>query len=138
MALTLDFPAVLEFVDLVCMLMFLHETFAPVALVKKAQTLRRGTGNWAIHADHERAEFDMNAILRKYFTRPLRMLVAELMVLLVSLYMSFIYGLVYELLKAYPYVFSHVYGMRVGTRSLPFLGLLLGIFLALLFILSQH
>jgi DHA1 family multidrug resistance protein-like MFS transporter len=66
------------------------------------------------------------------------MIVTEPIVLLVSMYMSFIYGLVYALLKAYPYVFSHVYGMTVGVRALPFLGLFLGILLALAFILSQH
>lgn len=120
------------------MLLFLHETFAPLSLVGKAQQLRRQTGNWAIYADHEKVELDLNAVTRKYLTRPLRMLVTEPIVLLVSTYMSFIYGLVYALLKSYPYVFSHVYGMSVGVRSLPFLGLFLGISLALLFILSQH
>ncbi|KAF1928521.1 putative bicyclomycin resistance protein [Didymella exigua CBS 183.55] len=135
---TLYLPAIFGFADFVCMLIFLHETFAPLTLVGKAQRLRRQTGNWAIHADHEKVEHDLDAIMRKYLTRPLRMLVAEPIVLLVSVYMSFIYGLVYALLKAYPYVFGQVYGMPMGARSLPFLGLFLGILLALLFILSQH
>jgi len=135
---TLYLPAILGFVNLGLMLLFLYETFAPLALVKKAQKLRQRTGNWAIHADHEKMELDLAAIIRKHLTRPLRMLVTEPIVLLVSMYMSFIYGLVYALLKAYPYVFSHVFGMPAGTGSLPFLGLLLGILLALLFILSQH
>lgn len=135
---TLYLPAILGFANLGFMLLFHHETFALLALVKKARQLRHRTGNWAIHADHEKMELDLKAIIRKYLTRPLRMLITEPIVLLVSMYMSFIYGLVYALLKAYPYVFSHVYGMPVGVRSLPFLGLLLGIFLALLFILSQH
>lgn len=135
---TLYLPAIMGFANLVLGLLFLHETFAPLTLVKKARQLRHQTGNWAIHASHERMELDLEAIIRKYITRPLRMLVTEPIVLLVSMYMSFIYGLVYALLKAYPYVFSHVYGLSVGVRSLPFLGLLLGILLALLLILSQH
>lgn len=135
---TLYLPAILGLTDVSFMLLLLHETFAPLVLVKKARQLRQQTGNWAIHADHEKMELDLEAVIRNYFTRPLRMLVTEPIVLLVSMYMSFIYGLVYALLKAYPYVFSHVYGMPVGIRSLPFLGLLLGILLALLFVLSQH
>lgn len=131
-------PAILGFANLGFMLLFLRETFAPLALVKKAQQLRHQTGNWAIHAQHEKVELELNAVMQKYLMRPLRMLVTEPIVLLVSMYMSFIYGLVYALLKAYPYVFSHVYGMTVGVNALPFLGLLLGILLALLFILSQH
>lgn len=119
-------------------MLFLRETFAPLALAEKAQQLRRQTGNWAIHADHERVELGLKTIMQKYLTRPLRMLVTEPIVLLVSIYMSFIYGLVYALLKAYPYVFGHVYGMPPGVRSLPFLGLFLGFLVALFFILSQH
>lgn len=135
---TLYLPAILGFANLSLMLLFLHETFAPIILAKKARQLRHRTGNCAIHANHDKMELDLRAIARKYLTKPLRMLVTEPVVFLVSLYMSFIYGLVYALLKAYPYVFSHVYKMPIGVRSLPFLGLLMGILLALLFILSQH
>ncbi|KAF3007677.1 hypothetical protein E8E13_009169 [Curvularia kusanoi] len=135
---TLYLPAILGFVSLISLLFVLQETFAPLLLVEKAARLRKQTGNWAIHAEHEKVELDLGAVVRKYFTRPLRMLATEPIVLLVSGYMSFLYGLVYALLKAYPYVFSHVYGMGLGIRALPFLGLFLGILLALAFILSQH
>lgn len=135
---TLYLSAILGFANLLSLLFLVQETFAPLLLVEKAARLRKQTGNWAIHAEHERVELELDAVVRKFLTRPLRMLVTEPIVLLVSMYMSFIYGLVYALLKAYPYVFSHVYGMTVGVRALPFLGLFLGILLALAFILSQH
>jgi DHA1 family multidrug resistance protein-like MFS transporter len=135
---TLYLSAFLGFANLLSLLFLVQETFAPLLLVEKAARLRKQTGNWAIHAEHERVELDLEAVVRKYLTRPLRMLATEPIVLLVSMYMSFIYGLVYALLKAYPYVFSHVYSMGMGIRALPFLGLFLGILLALAFILSQH
>jgi DHA1 family multidrug resistance protein-like MFS transporter len=135
---TLYLSAILGFANLISLLFLVQETFAPLLLVEKAARLRKQTGNWAIHAEHERVELDLDAVVRKYLTRPLRMLVTEPIVLLVSMYMSFIYGLVYALLKAYPFVFSHVYGMEMGVRALPFLGLFLGILLALAFILSRH
>jgi DHA1 family multidrug resistance protein-like MFS transporter len=135
---TLYLPAILGFTDFCLLLFFLRETFAPFILVEKAIQLRRQTGNWAIHAEQERLELDIDAVIRNYLTRPLRMLATEPIVLLVSMYMSFIYGLVYALLGAYPYVFTHVYGMPAGMSALPFLGLFLGVVLALFFILCQH
>ncbi|KAI7155487.1 putative bicyclomycin resistance protein [Hortaea werneckii] len=135
---TLYLPAILGFADACVLLVFSRETFAPFVLVEKAIVLRRETGNWAIHAEQEKLELDLSAVVRNYLTRPLRMLATEPIVLLVSMYMSFIYGLVYALLGAYPYVFAHVYGMPPGVRALPFLGLFLGVSLALVFILCQH
>lgn len=131
-------PAILGFSDFLFLLLLSQETFTPCILSKKAALLRRQTSNWAIHSEHEKLELDVKAVAGKYLTRPLRMLVTEPTILLVSMYMSFIYGLVYALLGAYPYVFSHVYGMEGGVCDLPFLGLLLGVVLALSFILSQH
>ncbi|KAL6149622.1 hypothetical protein ACJQWK_02761 [Exserohilum turcicum] len=135
---TLYLPAILGLANSFFLLVFFKETCAPVALVGKAMLMRRQTGNWAIHAEQERLELDIHAVVSKYLTRPLRLLVTEPIVLLVSVYMSFIYGLVYALLGAYPYVFEHVYGMPTGVRALPFLGLFLGVVLGLILILCQH
>jgi DHA1 family multidrug resistance protein-like MFS transporter len=66
------------------------------------------------------------------------MLVTEPIILLVSMYMSLIYGLVYALLEAYPYVFESVYGMKPGVSGLPFIALIIGQILACGFILSQN
>jgi DHA1 family multidrug resistance protein-like MFS transporter len=49
--------------------------------------------------------------------------------------MSFIYGLLYVFLSAYPIVFPGVYGMNLGVGGLPFLGLVIGQLLAGLSIL---
>lgn len=135
---TLYLPAISGFFNAAILLLFLKESFPPFVLIEKAVNLRRQTGNWAIHAKQERVEFDVNAVIRNYLTRPIRMLITEPIVLLVSLYMSFIYGLVYALLGAYPYVFESVYEMQPGEANLPFLGLFIGVVLAVLSILAQH
>lgn len=130
-------PAILGFANAILLLAAPEETFVPLTMVEKAAKLRRQTSNWAIHAEQERLELNMTVLLRKYLTRPLRMLAAESIVLLVSMYMSFIYSLVYALLGAYPYVFSHTYGMPVGVNALPFPGLFLGVIMALTFIMWE-
>lgn len=135
---TLYLPGFMGFADTVLLLIFLKETSSPFILVEKAANIRRQTQNWVIYATQERVEFDMRRIFRDYFTRPLKMLATEPIVLLISLYMSFIYGIVYALLEAYPYIFEDVYGMNIGVGGLPFIGLIVGLLLAIAFILCQH
>jgi DHA1 family multidrug resistance protein-like MFS transporter len=107
-------------------LLFLNETYPPVILIEKAEDLRRRTKNWGIHAKQEEIEVDLRELAEKNFSRPLRMLVSEPIVLLISLYMAFIYGLLYLFLTAYPLVFQGVHGMNGGVGGLPFFGMILG------------
>ncbi|PWY91634.1 bicyclomycin resistance protein [Aspergillus sclerotioniger CBS 115572] len=135
---TLYIPAFMGFACAAMFVLFLKETYAPCILVSKAAALRRQTSNWGIHAKQEEVEVDLQELVQKNFTRPLRMLVTEPIILVISVYMSFIYGLVYALLEAYPYVFESVYGMSPGVGGLTFCGLIIGQLLACGFILSQH
>jgi len=60
----------------------------------------------------------------------------EPMLLAVTLYMSFVYGVVYLLFEAYPFVFTAERGFNTGEEGLIFLGFFLGGFLSVvLFVL---
>ncbi|KAK9239227.1 major facilitator superfamily domain-containing protein [Lipomyces kononenkoae] len=135
---TLYIPAFMGFASGTLYILFLKETYAPFLLVEKAATIRRQTFNWGIHAMQDEVEVTFYELIQNNLTRPIRMLITEPVILLISLYMSFIYGLVYALLEAYPYVFESIYGMSPGTGGLTFIGLILGQLLACAFILSQH
>ncbi|KAL3476582.1 major facilitator superfamily domain-containing protein [Aspergillus californicus] len=135
---TLYIPAFLAFAISLLSLFWLKEPYAPSILTEKARLLRKESGNWGIHSKQEEVDLDIGNLIEKYLTRPLRLLVTEPVLLLISLYMSFIYGLVYALLVAYPYVFEHTYGMRPGIAGLPFIGLIVGVLFGLGFILSQQ
>lgn len=111
-------------------LFFLEETYPPIVLVQKAAELRRRTLNWGIHAKQEEIEVDFRELLTKNFSRPLRILVTEPIVLLLSIYMAFIYGLLYLFLTAYPIVFQQIHGMNPGVGGLPFFGMIIGMFSA--------
>lgn len=113
---------------------FLQETYAPIVLVSKASELRRRTKNWGIHAKQEEVEVDIKELMTKNFTRPLRLLVTEPIILLVTIYMSFIYGLLYLFLTAYPLVFRGVHGFNAGEAGLPFFGMIAGILLVATYI----
>ncbi|KAK9458164.1 major facilitator superfamily domain-containing protein [Dipodascopsis uninucleata] len=107
-------------------LVFFRETYPPSVLVEKAAYLRRVTGNWAIHARQEQVELNLKDLLEKNFTRPIRMLILEPILLLVTIYTAFIYGILYLLLEAYPIIFIEGYGMSATVGELPYLGMIVG------------
>jgi len=107
-------------------LFFLEETYPPIILVSKAAELRRRTKNWGIHAKQEEIEIDFRELINKNFSRPLRLLFTEPIVFLISIYMAFIYGLLYLFLTAYPIVFQRIHMMSPGVGGLPYFGMIVG------------
>ena len=120
--------ALMGFLAFTLDLLVLEETYPPIVLVQKAAELRRRTKNWGIHAKQEEIEVDFRELITKNFSRPLRILVTEPIVLLLSIYMAFIYGLLYLFLTAYPIVFQQIHRMNPGVGGLPFFGMILGMF----------
>jgi DHA1 family multidrug resistance protein-like MFS transporter len=119
-------------------LLIMQETYPPVVLIEKAAELRRRTKNWGIHAKQEEIEVDFRELMQKNFSRPLRILVTEPIVLLLSIYMAFIYGLLYLFMTAYPIVFQQIHGFNKGVGGLPYFGMVIGTLLAGLFIILQQ
>ena len=115
-------------------IIWLRETYPPVVLVDKAAELRRRTKNWGIHAKQEEIEVDFQELVTKNFSRPLRILFTEPIVLLLSIYMAFIYGLLYLFLTAYPLVFQQIHGFSAGVGGLPYFGMIFGMLIAGLYI----
>lgn len=119
-------------------LIFMSETYPPVILVEKASELRRRTLNWGIHAKQEEIEVDFRELVSKNFTRPLRLLFLEPIVTLISVYMAFIYGILYLFLTAYPFVFEGVHHMTPGISGLTFFGMITGELIAGVVVLAQQ
>lgn len=116
-------------------LFFLEETYPPVVLVKKASDLRRRTKNWGIHAKQEEIEVDFLELIQKNFSRPVRILFTEPILLLLSIYMAFLYGLLYLFMTAYPIVFQQIHGFNKGVGGLTYFGMIIGEFLGGFFII---
>ncbi|KAK4508658.1 hypothetical protein PRZ48_002397 [Zasmidium cellare] len=133
---TMYISAIMGFLGLIALVFLFPESYPPAILVAKARTLRMATRNWAIHSKQDEVEVDFHQLITNNFSRPIRMLATEPIVLLVTLYMSFIYGLMYALLGAYPIVFEGVHGMGEGVGSLPFIGLIIGEAFGGLYIIS--
>ena len=115
-------------------LLFLEETYPPVILIAKAEIIRRRTKNWGVHAKQEEIEVDFRELVTKNFSRPMRLLFTEPIVFLLSIYMAFIYGLLYLFLTAYPIVFQEIHGFNSGVGGLPYFGMIIGMLLAGVFV----
>ncbi|CUS13492.1 unnamed protein product [Tuber aestivum] len=118
--------AIMGFFALFLCIFFLEETYPPVILVAKATKLRRLTKNWGIHAKQEELEVNFRELVEKNFSRPLKLLVTEPIILLLSLYTAFVYGILYIFLTAYPIVFSEMRGYGLGVSALPYIGMVVG------------
>lgn len=108
---------------------FFEETHHPTILVNKAKMMRKKTGNWGIHAAHEEVELSIKDVCQKTITRPIYMLFTEPIIFLITVYNSFVYGILYLLLEAYPIVFVKGYHFY-ANGELPYIALIIGMFFA--------
>lgn len=116
--------------------MIVPETYAPVLLQRKATRLRKETRNWALHSMLDEHQPTMSEIFFKYFLRPFEMLFLEPILLLITIYMAFIYGVLYLFFEAYPVAFLKVRGWKhPGVAALPFIGILVGVLCGVAFII---
>ncbi|CAN9440322.1 unnamed protein product [Alternaria sp. RS040] len=126
------------FLSFALLFFFMEETYPPVVLINKASELRRRTKNWGIHAKQEEIEVDFKELIVKNVSRPMRILFTEPIVLLITIYMSFIYGLLYLFLTAYALVFQGVYGWSAGIGGLAYFGMVAGEVIAFIIIVSDN
>ena len=129
--------AIMGFSAFGLLIVFFPETYPPVILVNKAREMRRLTKNWGIHAKQEEIEVDFKQLITKNVSRPMRILFQEPIVLLITIYMSFIYGLLYLFLTAYALVFQGKYGMSEGIGGLCYFGMVAGEIIAFIVIVIQ-
>ena len=91
--------------------MFVPETYAPV--LKK-----------------QNPKYTFDDFVRKFFFKPMLMLGSELMLVVLTLYVSIVYGIMYLTFYAIPYIYQHDKHWSVRSASLPFLSMLVGILLS--------
>ncbi|KAK6509165.1 hypothetical protein TWF481_003926 [Arthrobotrys musiformis] len=109
----------------------LDETHHPTLLRHKARRL-----NQENNTDKYKSVFHSDLPTKEVFTRaiwrPLKMLVFSPIILLLSLYMSVVYGYLYLLFTTFYIVFQGFYGFSTGSVGLSYLGIGVGSFLGLI------
>ncbi|KAL3441978.1 major facilitator superfamily domain-containing protein [Aspergillus insuetus] len=115
------------------------ETYAPVLLRKRAKRLSQVTGKcYQSTYDTQRENQPMSKQLQKVLVRPWALLFREPIVLLLSFYAAIIYGTLYMLFAAFPFVYGRTRGWNAGVSGLPFLGVMVGTLLGALYTLYDN
>jgi multidrug resistance protein len=103
------------------------ETYAPTILAARAKKLRKTTGDQSHVTEQELDTRPFSERLRVFLIRPFQLLFRELIVFLVSIYMSVLYGLLYMFFVAYPIIYQEGKGYTAGITGLMFIPLAVGV-----------
>ncbi|PWY66430.1 MFS general substrate transporter [Aspergillus heteromorphus CBS 117.55] len=107
------------------------ETYAPVLLRRRAEKLSQLTGKiYRSKLDIDQGKTTLKTAFKTALSRPWQLLFREPIVFLLSLYMAIVYGTLYMLFAAYPIVYEEYRGWNQGVGSLPFLGIMIGMLIA--------
>lgn len=124
---TLIFAGVLCFAALFTV----RETSSRKILQLKAKRLRFETRNWALHAKSEETPIEFHDIVQRYLTKPVRIIVQEPILVILTAYLTLVYGILYLSFQAFPAAYQQR-GWSVPMSDLPFLAVLLGVVSAFL------
>ncbi|KAJ1030566.1 hypothetical protein NDA16_001475 [Ustilago loliicola] len=111
------------------------ETYAPVLLRWRAQKLAEVTGHYYICKLDKGRDTRLKTQFKVALSRPWLLLIYEPIVTLLSIYIAIIYGVLYSLFGAFPIVFQRGRGWSPGIGGLAFLGVLVGMLIALAYII---
>ncbi|KAF8311343.1 MFS general substrate transporter [Clavulina sp. PMI_390] len=107
--------------------LFFPETLPDKILLKRAQRLRKLTGNENLRSMSEirQAKMTPRAVAAEYLIRPFQ-LMREPVLIFLNLYLGLAYAIFYLWFEAFPLVFGDIYHFHGGIAGLPFLGILVG------------
>ncbi|KND89935.1 putative MFS-type transporter [Tolypocladium ophioglossoides CBS 100239] len=103
------------------------ETYTPTILARRAKKLRASTGDASHVTEQELDLRPMSERLAIFLVRPFQLLFGELIVLLISMYMSVLYGLLYMFFVAFPIVYQKGKGYSASKTGLMFIPVAVGV-----------
>ncbi|KAG6860817.1 hypothetical protein C0995_007318 [Termitomyces sp. Mi166 len=123
-------------------IVLIPETYAPIILLKKAKKIRKAdpVANKDVYAEHEKQDWSIRGVIHRTLFRPFYMLSLEPVLILITIYLSLVYGLLYALFQAFPVIFMQRRGFTIGEDGLIFIGVGIGTTLGsyLNYLLSAH
>ncbi|KAK9349802.1 major facilitator superfamily domain-containing protein [Lipomyces doorenjongii] len=108
---------------------FLRETYAPKLLYNKCEKLKKQTGNPNLYTEYQHPSHTLSAKLTSSVVRPFRLLGTQPIVQVLSIYMAYVYGLMYLVLSTFPTLWINSYHEKIGISSLNYIALGLGFFI---------
>jgi DHA1 family multidrug resistance protein-like MFS transporter len=104
------------------MFMLLPETSTPNILLRRAQRLRKLTGDNRLQAQSEIDQKNLKptAILVDAIIKPMEITVKDPAILFVNVYTAIIYGIYYSFFEVFPLVYPPMYGFSLGLIGVVF------------------
>ncbi|KAF3397779.1 hypothetical protein F1880_006307 [Penicillium rolfsii] len=119
--------------------LLLPETYAPVLLRRRAEKLSKLTGKvYRSKMDIDQGRLSLKESFKIALSRPWILLFREPIVFLLSLYMAIIYGTLYMMFAAFPIVYQVNRGWNQGIGGLAFLGIMIGMLIAVVYTLWDN
>ncbi|OLN97361.1 Transporter mfs1-like protein 1 [Colletotrichum chlorophyti] len=111
----------------VLMFLFLPETSTPNILLRRAERLRKLTGNprFMSQSEIDQRNLKTSAIVIDALIKPLEITIKDPAILFVQIYTAIIYGIYYSFFEVFPLVYPVYYNMTVGQIGLVFLCILI-------------
>ena len=104
------------------------ETHEPLILRKRAEEIRKETGDWRYYTADERIHANKSAIriLGKALIRPVRLLAFHPTIQIASLISAFYYGILYIVLSTFSDLWTHQYHESIEISGLHYIAAALG------------
>ncbi|KAJ8690886.1 hypothetical protein PTI98_012282 [Pleurotus ostreatus] len=119
------------FAQWIALLLFVPETYVPVLLKRKAQRVRKSTGNTKYYAPLEKVNSSVFGKILVSCYRPFQLILYDRMALLLDVWNALILGILYLTFQAFPIVFERGHGFNMQETGLSFLGIGLGMLIAI-------
>ncbi|KAL8792389.1 MAG: hypothetical protein Q9195_005003 [Heterodermia aff. obscurata] len=123
---------------LILMFLFMPETSTPNLLLRRADRLRKLTGDQRLKAQSEIDQQGLkpSAVLIDALIKPIEITVKDPAIAFVNLYTSLVYGIYYSFFEAFPLVYPVMYGFSLGMIGVVFLCVLVACFIGMAIYIS--
>lgn len=112
---------------------FLPETSSANILLRRAQRLRKLTGNQNLKSQSEidQANLSPRAVAVEALWRPFQLMLLDPSIAFTAVYTAIIYGIFYSFFEAFPLVYNEMYGFNLGELGLTFLSVTVGVIISI-------
>jgi MFS transporter, DHA1 family, multidrug resistance protein len=122
------------------MFLFLPETSAPNILLRRAQRLRKLTGNPMLKSQSEidQGNTTISHVAVTALLTPIKIMFQDPAVFFTNVYTSFLYGIYYSFFEAFPLAYIGIYGFNIGTLGIVFTCIIVGCVIGIVIYLSYY
>ena len=115
------------------MFLFLPETSSSNILLRRAQRLRKLTGDSRLKAQSEIDQANTNPrdVVYEALVRPAQLIFMDPAIGFTAGYVALCYGIYYSFFEAFPLVYIALYGFNIGEMGLTFLSITVGVIISI-------